>query len=45
MVHVEVLPEAMQRHVVGVPRAWVRLFWCLANVVVFYHDAHLVPQA
>jgi hypothetical protein len=26
MVQVEDLPEAMQRQVVGVPRAWVRLF-------------------
>jgi hypothetical protein len=31
MVQVEDLPEAMQRQVVGVPRAWVRLFWRLAK--------------
>jgi hypothetical protein len=31
MVQVEDLPEAMQRQVVGVPRAWVRLFRCLTN--------------
>jgi hypothetical protein len=45
MVQVEDLPEVMQRQVVGVPRAWVRLFWRLANAVVFYHDTHPVPQA
>jgi hypothetical protein len=45
MVQVEDLPEAMQRQVVGVPRAWVRLFWRLTNAVVFYHETHLVPQA
>jgi hypothetical protein len=45
MVQVEDLPEVMQRQVVGVPRAWVRLFRHLANVVVCYHDMHLVPQA
>jgi hypothetical protein len=45
MVQVEDLPEAMQRQVVGVPRAWVRLFRRLANAVVFYHDTHPVPQA
>jgi hypothetical protein len=45
MVQVEDLSEAMQRQVVGMPRAWVRLFRHLANVVVFYHDTHLVPQA
>jgi hypothetical protein len=45
MVHVEDLPEAMQRQVVGVPRAWVRLFQCLANAVVCYRETHLAPQA
>jgi hypothetical protein len=45
MVQVEDLPEAMQRQVVGVPRAWVQLFQRLANVVVFYHDTHPAPQA
>jgi hypothetical protein len=45
MVQVEDLPEAMQRQVVGVPRAWVRLFRHLTNVVVCYHDTHLAPQA
>jgi hypothetical protein len=43
MVQVEDLPEAMQRQVVGVSRAWVRLFRRLVNTVVFYHDTHLVP--
>jgi hypothetical protein len=43
MVQVEDLSEAMQRRVVGVPRAWVRLFWGLANTIVFYHDTHPAP--
>jgi hypothetical protein len=43
MVQVEDLPEAMQRQVVGVPRAWVRLFRHLANTVVHYHETHLAP--
>ena len=38
MVQFEDLPEAMQRQVVGVPRAWVRLFRWLARVVVTFHD-------
>jgi hypothetical protein len=41
MVEVEDLPEAMQRHVVGVPRAWVRLFQHITNAIVRYHDTHL----
>jgi hypothetical protein len=45
MVQVEDLPEAMQRQVIGVPSAWVRIFQCLANTVVFYHETHLAPQA
>jgi hypothetical protein len=45
MVQVEDLPEAMQRQVVGVPRAWVRLFRHLTNAMVFYHETHPVPQA
>jgi hypothetical protein len=45
MVQVEDLSEAMQRQVVGVPRAWVRLFRHLTNAVVCYHDTHPVPQA
>jgi hypothetical protein len=43
MVQVEDLPEAMQRQVVGVPRAWVRLSRRLANAVVCYQDAHPAP--
>ena len=43
MVQVEDLPKAMQRQVVGVPRAWVRLFQRLANAIVCYHDTHLAP--
>ena len=42
MVQVEDLLEAMQFQVVGVPRAWVRLFQ-LARAVVFYHDQHPPP--
>jgi hypothetical protein len=45
VVQVEDLSEAMQQQVVGVPCPWVRLFRRLANVVVFYHDTHLVQQA
>jgi hypothetical protein len=45
MVQVEDLPEAMQRQVVGVPRAWVRLFRHLANTMVCYHNTHPAPQA
>jgi hypothetical protein len=44
MVQVEDLPEAMQRQVVGVPRAWVRLFRHLTNAIVCYHDMHPGPQ-
>ena len=46
MAQVEDLPEAMQRQVVGVPRAWVRLFRWLARAVVTYHDhnPHPSPQ-
>jgi hypothetical protein len=46
MAQVEDLPEAMQRQVVGVPRAWVRLFRRLARAVVTYHDhnPHPPPQ-
>jgi hypothetical protein len=43
MVQVEDLPEAMQRQVVGVPRAWVQLFWRLANAMVCYHETHPTP--
>ena len=43
MAQVEDLSEAMQRQVVGVPRAWVRLFQWLARVVVLYHDQNPPP--
>ena len=43
MAQVEDLPEAMQRQVVGVPRAWVRLFRRLARAVVMYHDHNPPP--
>ena len=45
MVQVEDLSEAMQRQVVGVPKAWVQLFRHLANIVICYHDTHSAPQA
>jgi hypothetical protein len=44
MVQVEDLPKAMQRQVVGVPRAWVQLFRRLENAMVCYHDTHLTPH-
>ena len=43
MAQVEDFPEAMQRQVVGVPRAWVRLFRWLARAVVLYHDQNPHP--
>jgi len=45
MVQVEDLPEAMERWVVGVPRAWIGLFWRLTNAIVCYHDTHSAPHA
>ena len=38
MAQVEEFLEAMQRQVVGVPRAWVGLFRQLARSIVLYHD-------
>ena len=38
MGQVKDLPEAMQHHVMGVPRAWVWLFRWLARAVVTFHD-------
>ena len=43
MAQVEDFPEAMQRQVVGVPRAWVRLFRWLARAVVKFHDQNPPP--
>ena len=43
MAQVEDLPKAMQRQVVGVPRAWVRLFRLLARAIVLYHDQNPPP--
>ena len=43
MAQVEDFPEAMQRQVVGVPRAWVQSFRRLARAVVCYHDQNLPP--
>ena len=42
-VQVEDFPEAMQRQVVGVPRAWVQLFRWIARTVVLYHDQNPPP--
>jgi len=38
MVAIEDLPEEMQRHVVGLPRDWVQLFWWVA--IVLFLSAH-----
>ena len=43
MAQVEGLLEAMQRQVVGVPRAWVRLFRRLARAMVTFHDHNPPP--
>ena len=43
MAQVEELPEAMQRQMVGVPWAWVRLFQQLPRAVVCYHDQNPPP--
>ena len=40
---VEDFPKAMQRQVVGVPRAWVRLFRWLVRAVVTFHDHNYPP--
>jgi hypothetical protein len=45
MVQVEDMSEAMQRQMVGVARAWERLFRHLANAIVCYQGTHSVPQA
>ena len=43
MAQVEDLPKAMQRQVVGVPLAWVRLFRRLVRVVVAFHNQNPPP--
>ena len=43
MAQVEDFPEAMQRQVVGVPRAWVQLFRRLARAVVCHHGQNPPP--
>jgi hypothetical protein len=40
MEEIKDLPPSMQTHVFGVPRTWVQLFRCLANVVVHYGRAN-----
>ena len=44
MAQVKDLTEAMHRQVVGVPRAWVRLFQWLARAVVLCHDQKPPPR-
>jgi hypothetical protein len=44
MAEVEDLPPDMQRHVVGMPRDWVRIFRRVANAIVHYLDAHPEPR-
>ena len=44
MAQVEALLEAMQRQVVGIAQAWVRLFRWLARAVVLYHDQNPPPH-
>ena len=44
MTQVDDLLEAMQRQVIGVPRAWLWLFIWVARVVMFFHDQHAAPQ-
>ena len=41
MAAIEDLPEDMQRHVVGMPRDWVRTFRCMGNAVAAYLATHL----
>ena len=43
MVQVEDFPKAMQRHVVGVPQAWVQLFRQLARAAVTFDDHNPPP--
>ena len=45
MVQVEYWSDAMERHVVGVPRSWFWLFKRLTNAVIIYHDHHIGPHA
>ena len=45
IVQIENLPKAIKRHVVGLPYAWVKLFYFLSNVVVCYDDTHPGPKA
>ena len=40
MAAVEYLPNVIQRHVVGVPYDWVRLFGHVAITIVFFRDAY-----
>ena len=40
MAEIEDLPVAYQRHVIGVPRTWIRLFRRVAQVVLCYSEVH-----
>ena len=44
MAEIEDLPPDMQRHVVGMPRDWVRVFRRMATAIVSYLDAHPEPR-
>ena len=44
MAEIEDLPPDMQRHVVGMPRDWVRVFRHVANAIVSYLAAHPEPR-
>ena len=44
MAEIEDLPPDMQRHVVGMPRDWVRVFRRVANAIVTYLYAHPEPR-
>jgi hypothetical protein len=40
MIEIEDMPIPMQRHMVGLPRTWVRLFRLLGRAVHEYNRAH-----
>jgi hypothetical protein len=40
MIEIEEMPISMQRHMVGLPRTWVRLFRRLGRAVRDYNRAH-----
>ena len=40
MAEIEDLPVAYQQQVTGVPRMWIRMFRCVAKVVLCYSEVH-----